>query len=820
MQSKTVARNVVLTILCVTGSCATPSAWAEPVAMRAATVSDGIEMTQPVSTSYIGGGPAWCHRIASFSPDHSEVVVVLRRGDVRRNLNHYELILWKTDELRKGKPRDVLHMSSSSTFPAIDPSSIVWSQDGQSLTFLGEHAGGHHEVFQINLITRDLRQLTYHSTNVISYSRDSTGKVMAYEANPPFQSIWNARTAQQGFLVTTQPLSALLRGRRGYAMLGRVAESQLFVQDQRGTRVIAALPGEHFRSDVLGRDNHGISVSPDGRYAVALETVPAWQIPDSWRKYDDWGMRLLLSGPEGGARFGVNDTEISHYVLINLQTDHSRILFNAPIMETRRILWTPDSQNIILSEVLLPERDQTSESAAIRTTVEVNVRTGVISRVGRLCHEALRWRRRGHHLTLVCDASPGWWGGADTQRSASSKITPSSTGCSDAKRVLFSQMSGTWRQIGLPTGPVVNIFVAENMNSPPSLYYKIKGQKKSRILLDLNPQLTKVRLATVKQVTWNWSKSRRISAGLYYPTNYVAGRRYPLVIQTHGWDPNRFWFFGRSSTAFAAQPLAAHGIFVLQLMDWQDLPTGRWSDHAQLKEVRSAIRIYRTAIDYLANRNLIDPRRVGIIGWSHTCFFVEWALTHDPKLFTAATVVDGEDGGYFQYIREDNDYVDVPSLYGGPPWGRSLKNWVKFSPGFNLNDVRAPIRIQGIHVWAQWELFDGLMDLGKPVELVLLDHDVHELKKPWNRIVSSGGDVQWFDFWLNGHKELHPIEVHEYQRWEHLCDIQRMENPDRPEFCVRSNSSKSTNKGALRDLSWYMYRRYLYKRYAFWKSGN
>ena len=56
-----------------------------------------------------------------------------------------------------------------------------------------------------------------------------------------------------------------------------------------------------------------------------------------------------------------------------------------------------------------------------------------------------------------------------------------------------------------------------------------------------------------------------MAGGLYLPPNYRPGKRYPLVIQTHGFDKDRFRIDGPFTSAFAAQPLASKGIAVLQV---------------------------------------------------------------------------------------------------------------------------------------------------------------------------------------------------------------------------------------------------------------
>src|SRR5581483_985054 len=226
-------------------------------------------------------------------------------------------------------------------------------------------------------------------------------------------------------------------------------------------------------------------------------------------------------------------------------------------------------------------------------------------------------------------------------------------------------------------------------------------------------------------------------------------------------------------TAYAAQPLAARGIFVLQLKD--NYYPEQFERDGQRREVERAIQIYKSAIAYLSKLRLIDPARVGIIGFSDTCLYVKWALAHDPKLFAAATVAEGGDGGYLQYITEKWGYiVDAPSLYGGGPFGPRLRTWVSLSPSFNLDHVSTPLWINVLnprYVLLDWEWFEGLRDLGKPVEMVTLDgrsREEHLLQTPWDRLISEGGNVDWFDFWLNGHEDRDPSKAAQYVRWRDL----------------------------------------------------
>jgi hypothetical protein len=769
--------------LCGTLSCC----WANSP-QRLVSVRDAIQMTELADPDYLDGASS-CGHTASFSPNGKLFVVVVRRGDVARDVNVFSMLLWKVQGDNAVGPRTILRMRSSSIWPGIDPDTIEWSQDSNSLMFLGEHAGDPHELFQLNIVTGVLRALTDHSTSVLSYSRDGDGAVLAYTAIPPFRPLWSRETARRGFPVTTQYLTDvedLIIGRKGYyGSRGRPAERELFVEDSKGTREIQPLPGSFFGGEVLGRDGRRyVSMSPDGRHILAVESVPYQHDPDHWIRYRDSLVHSTLSFVHGLPP-PLRDSASLHfqrYVLVNVQTGRSRIVLDTPVIAPERPVWAPDSRSVILSDVLLPIDKRTSRTllkrASNRQVVEVNIATGTRMPIGSRCYSAEEWRDN----ELTCDAQPTYLesefnqsGGRHLGKRIGDLSMPGSS-CLNHKLIQFHRVHGTWQGVGPPRSPTsLDVFLKEDMNTPPKIYLSSTraGTVQSRAIYDLNPQFRQLRFAKVTTVTWNSSDERQVTAGLYYPVDYRRGQRYPLVIQTHGWDESRFEMDGPFPTAYAAQPLAAHNIFVLQVQD-VNIPN-IWTKGGQLKEIEGAIQIYRSGVSLLSSQGLVDPDKVGIIGFSRVCLYVKWALAHDPGLFAAASVAEGDDGSYLQYITGQAGYsVYAPSLYGGGPFGQNLESWVSLSPGFNLEHVRTPLWINVLNplsVLLDWEWFEGLRDLGKPVEMVMLDgraHEEHQLQTPWDRLVSGEGNVDWFDFWLNGHEDPRSTKAAQYVRWRRL----------------------------------------------------
>src|SRR5205823_2744150 len=130
----------------------------------------------------------------------------------------------------------------------------------------------------------------------------------------------------------------------------------------------------------------------------------------------------------------------------------------------------------------------------------------------------------------------------------------------------------------------------ENMNLPPRIVTRL-GKS---LVFDLNPQLQSLHLSDVQEIKWQRSNGSEVTGGLYYPRDYKQGNSYPLVVQTHGFNRNKFWISGPWNSGFAAQALASRGFFVLQVEQ-----TWYGPDFGTQAEVDREVESFETGVDYL-----------------------------------------------------------------------------------------------------------------------------------------------------------------------------------------------------------------------------
>jgi dipeptidyl aminopeptidase/acylaminoacyl peptidase len=712
---------------------------------RPVTVADFIQMTRFGDPSYDAGGPSK-GLVAKFSPDGKRFVVALRKGNLETNTNEFSLILFDTDEVfRSPHPRALLSMASSSNRPAIQ--NVVWLADNDTLLFLGEHPGETTQLYSFACSSKELDKLTNHATNLSSFVTAPNGTEIVFAAENPEILFANDNAAHRGINVTSESLSELIAGKHG----GKDYDDHALFLKQTGSEVERKITTQG-----RVRSNNEMSLSPDGQHLV-IQTE-ASSVPDAWTDYDDQFLKTSkLSSSAPGAR-----TSVFQYELVDIHAGSSYILLDAPIpsLGGSEAAWAPDSQSVILSDMYLPLNVDDQAERGLRKThpflVELLVPSRQFVKISDEDLRLLNWDAKTSHV--VCDV-----GRLD-----------SFTGKATSK-AYFAKRKNTWSRAETPHAEedaahtLPDIVLDENMNGPPRIIAvaRVTGQKS--LLMDLDPQLRALDLARVEEITWTTTHHHEVKGGLYWPLDYVAGRKYPLVIQTHGWEPNRFWIDGPWTTTFAAQALAGKDFFVLQVSDID------WSLIETPKEVPAALALYDSAIDFLDRKGLIDRDRIGITGFSRTFLYATYALTHSKHHFAAADIADGVDYGYFQYMLSANSDQRVAasfdSLNGAPPFGKGLHKWLKVSPAFLMDRIETPLRIQTLYpasLLSDWHWFSGLITLGKPVEMIYIPEGTHILEKPWDRMISQQGNVDWFCFWLKDEEDPDPHKIEQYQRWHKL----------------------------------------------------
>jgi dipeptidyl aminopeptidase/acylaminoacyl peptidase len=539
------------------------------------------------------------------------------------------------------------------------------------------------------------------------------------------------------------------------------------------TSLWAVIDGERFevKEDGLSLANFGsFALSPDGKSLVT--TQPVLNVPSSWETLYP---PPSFSVSKNRIRAGHYDAKVSHvhqYVQISLKTGAMQSLTDAPLgddagwVAAGDLSWSNDGHEVLLPNTFLKSK----ENAPSRPCVAVlDVSSGASTCVEVLkAHTTETIVEEGYHVIYGVRFA----GGTDRVMVAFISHEDQSFRTTE-----YERGSDTWRAVREVKGSFpaehngVEVSVKQGLNDPPVLV--ATNKETSRVILDPNPQLRNIELGQASIYAWKDKDGKEWKGGLYKPTGYKPGQRYPLVIQTHGFSESEFRPSGVFPTAFAARALAATGIMVLQTATGV---AGANCPFVTPDEGPCAIAMLESAANQLVSDGLVDRERIGIIGFSRTCFWVMEMLTASSIHLKAASVTDGVMEDYFQYIlNPDRTSRESNSMIGAPPFGDGLQLWLKHSPGFNLDKVTTPLLVVGegpVSLLFMWQPYAGLRYLQKPVELMMLNTHEHVLTNPGVRIASQGGSVDWFRFWLKGEEDPDSAKTEQYTRWRKLRKLQ------------------------------------------------
>jgi dipeptidyl aminopeptidase/acylaminoacyl peptidase len=319
----------------------------------------------------------------------------------------------------------------------------------------------------------------------------------------------------------------------------------------------------------------------------------------------------------------------------------------------------------------------------------------------------------------------------------------------------------------------LEIVMEQDLNTPRRVI-AVRGEKRA-LLFDPNPQYG--RLDFVRADVFKWrSPDGEWEGGLYYPRGYTAGKRYPLVVQTHGFDKTSFEIEGYNShNGYAAQVLAAKGVVVLQF----GMPLGGFGGMTGgQKEVQTDARGIISAIDSLVSMGLVDRDKVALQGWSRSAWPVRYVIASTNTPIAAVLISDGVDYSYGQYLLHNTtgkaSYEETNN--GIIPVGDGLRAWQDLAPTLRADRITAAVRSEAIDIdyspmtgpMFMWELHTLLKRLGKPAEMVYFPHSAHDLVRPKQRMTSQDGAVDWFLFWLTGEEDPNPAKADQYKRWRKM----------------------------------------------------
>lgn len=285
--------------------------------------------------------------------------------------------------------------------------------------------------------------------------------------------------------------------------------------------------------------------------------------------------------------------------------------------------------------------------------------------------------------------------------------------------------------------------------------------ERSEILVTLNKNLKKKKIAKSEVITWKGANDESITGILYYPTEYEKGQKYPLIISIHGGPAGTDMDSWSERWSTYPQLYCQKGAFVLK-------PNYHGSSNHGQKFVESIKGHYYeleevdilNGIEFLNEKGWIDKSKMGCMGWSAGAIITTHLTIKYPDLFLAAAPGAGDVNWTSDYGTCRFGVTFDQSYFGGAPWddvnGKFYNpNYIEKSPLFELEKVKTPTIIfhgsedRAVPRDQGWEYYRALQQIDKaPVKFIWFPGQPHGLGKITHQLRKMNEEIAWFDKYL------------------------------------------------------------------------
>jgi dipeptidyl aminopeptidase/acylaminoacyl peptidase len=713
---------------------------------------------------YVAQGRETARSRIQLSPDGLKVAYVLQVPDVASNDNQEELYVAALEPQSPQSPLPVF----------VNPlvAAPRWFPDSRHLAVLLRH-GQKIALAEIDSVTHSKEVIWEADADITDYSMDDAGKTIAVGVRTMAHAESESEVShdgQKGYRLDRVAIAHSRSPRRKVYILRLTAEHGWKVSEP--IKFVSPLSGRAIEDIV---DNHAlpISISPNG-HLLLLDNFESYSdVPQS----NGWQQSALVQY----IRNGGGGLYVSY--LYDIDTGHATMPLRSPYVLGG--LWAPDSRSYVqlalapaASEWERSDLEKDTPNAHINHLFAVEVNSGRVSEVLRRAEEVpLAWTRAGDIVVrsptgtmTSLRAISDQWEPIDTRNILPTGGAPYGSFVSDGERVVMEY---------------------QNAGTPPEIAAFDFKSRRTWTVAKLNPEVEGLALPKTELLTWTTSTGYKANGLLLLPPDYDPDRRYPLVIENGSvlYNGNFVCDSGIGhEPSFARGILADAGVIYLMrnwpgVDDWKSnyYPKGYPGGVAEAAFQQD---LAESAVKILDERRMIDPAKVGLIGFSRGGWYVEYMLAHSHIPFQAASAFDNVlySLGEYWYLNNEGTARQWDSMYGGPPYGKSLKNWLDYSISFNLDKFHAPLLMEVMGYGKKYdnpdappdnvamhnEVFVGLTQLHKPVEYYYYPNEEHQPEHPQARIASLQRNVDWFRFWLQGYERPDPQDPDQYKRWERL----------------------------------------------------
>jgi dipeptidyl aminopeptidase/acylaminoacyl peptidase len=553
-----------------------------------------------------------------------------------------------------------------------------------------------------------------------------------------------------------------------------------FISDRDGKRQlyrVAIDGGEAERLMMSEEDVNAFAWSPDGsRIAFTMSDPVTEAVKEREKRYGD-------------LRIEDEDRRTAHLHLLDLTTRQRRALTRGEFV-VGAFDWSPDGRHIAFDHRISPDPSDNGTADISVVNVETGQRRVIVGQSGPDTNP--RWSPDGTRIAFVAAmAKPDFYyrnreiavvhPGSPTIQSLTAAFDedPSLVDWTSAG-IYFAASERTWAYL-YHLDPATR---AITRSSPRDEWigtsFSVSRDGKSVAFIGAGPRdfadvytgdasaaSAPVRVTRAADQVASWPRHARevvrwtsqdgaaIEGVLHKPADFQPGRRYPLLVVIHGGPTgiSRPIPYTNSVGYYPIDLWLARGALVLE-------PNYRGS--AGYGETFRSLNVRNlgigdawdvlSGIDKLAAEGLVDPARVGAMGWSQGGYISAFLTTKHADRFKAVSVGAGISNWMTYYVNTDI-HPFTRQYLKSTPWD-DPKIYADTSPMTYIKHAKTPTLIQHgdqdqrVPPPNALELYQGLRDQNVPVQLVLFKGFGHPLNKPKANRGAMQQNFDWFNKYL------------------------------------------------------------------------
>ncbi len=493
---------------------------------------------------------------------------------------------------------------------------------------------------------------------------------------------------------------------------------------------------EKFDSYVVGEEKYRNQL-----WKVNIESKKAAKIFDG-----DYGLSQFEVSSDGKRVAYVtnytgdpNDGKKRDIWILNLENGKSDQLTDFPGAEGD-VSWSPDGRWLCYQKGIDPEFSPSETDLYIIPAYggsPRNLTTKLELSVG-----SYRWFPDGEQLILSC--AQGVNSHLYTLSVKKEKVNPLTKG------------DRYYSQLDLSCDGKRLVYLLEDSHSFPQLWTATPDNKNPKPITELNRKFQESALAPQEVIKWKSTDGWTIEGILVKPLGYQEGQRYPLIVMVHGGPAGRM--VNTLTGSRNAQLFAAQGYAVF-------LPNFRGSSGYDNKFVSSNIKDigggdYRdimSGVDYLIERGIADPDRLGVMGGSYGGYMTNWIISQTDRFKAAVSMY-----GIFNLITDFSN-SNIPyweRQYLGDYYWEKVDLYMERSAFSYVRNIRTPVLIMhgdvdtNTFISNSVEMYTALKLLKATHEFVRYPREGHGISREPNHIRDRfQRQLKWFNKYILGKEE-------------------------------------------------------------------